>query len=119
MRHIILTIVFTLITSDILASEDKGVNPYRVWANTMLVADWAQTREIAVNDDYYEAANLLLGKYPSTREVNQYFIAAILTTNIIGEALPVKYRDIWYGGIALIEVNYVLNNYNIGIKMRW
>jgi hypothetical protein len=91
-------------------------NWYRVAANTTLVVDWLQTHEIAKNNNYYET-NKILGKHPSTGDVNRYFMSSILLTNIIGELLP-KYSDYFYIAVAVVETKIILNNYVIGIRIR-
>lgn len=94
------------------------INWYRVAANTTLTIDWLQTREISRNDDFYET-NRILGEQPSSSDVDKYFAASILLTNIIGEILPGKYGDYFYLTVAIIETKVVAKNYTLGIRIKF
>jgi len=55
----------------------------------LLVADWGQTREIAVNPRYREI-NILLGENPSLGEVDLYFATAIVGNALISSNIKDK-----------------------------
>ena len=94
------------------------INWYQVSANTLLTADWLQTRYIAKDDDYYET-NGILGEQPTDAEVNQYFITSLLLTNGIGYVLPDDMQDYFYLTVAVVEGVQVLDNYRIGIRFEF
>lgn len=93
-------------------------NELKIASNIGLMIDWAQTREIATNNNYLET-NPVLGARPTIGDVNRYFVAAIFLNNIIGEMLPERYATMWYGGITIMQVSAVSHNYSIGIGMRF
>ena len=84
----------------------------------LIIADWAQTREIADNNAYYETNNQL-GRYPTSGEVNQYFIGSLLLHNVIGALLPDKYKNIYYGSAFSYRLSVVNNNAQIGIGYKF
>lgn len=111
-------ITISLLLLSLPVQADKELTGLQIASNIGLVVDWAQTREIAVNDDYLET-NPVLGSRPTTGDVNRYFVGVILLNNIIGEVLPKPLAKTWYGSITLIQMNAVRHNYSIGIDMRF
>jgi len=88
------------------------------------VADWAQTRAIAVESERTNhtgrfEANPLLGRYPSRRAINNYFIASMIGHAAISYALPTKYRVWWQASTLAIEVAVVGRNAYLGIGMKF
>jgi len=91
----------------------------RVAMNTATVLDWAQTRAIARDGTHYET-NPIIGKYPSDADVNRYFIAALLTYNLVGEYLiDEKYQAYFYGGVLVVHGQATMHNYNAGVRFRF
>lgn len=90
----------------------------RTTANTLLVADWLQTRDIATNDNYREV-NPILGAHPSIKEVDTYFALSIFGTNLVGEyLLPEQHKHVWYKAISILQVTVVARNIRIGVKFK-
>ena len=129
--------LLALLASDIYAanfwSEDRVTNTAIVTANAFIIADWAQTRHIADNPmspekyGYYEKgfAENFIGRHPTTKEVNQYFLASICLTNFTGYLLPEKAtlfgvtfnpKKSFYVGVAIFEGNFIYKNSNIGVR---
>jgi hypothetical protein len=105
-----------------LWTDDPVTNAAWIAANTLIVADWAQTRYSADNPDrFYEEglAENFIGMYPETREVNQYFASAIILTNLIGYILPEEYKGMFYVGVASFQANTVQSNNEIGVRMKF
>ena len=91
----------------------------RVAMNTATVLDWAQTRAIARDGTHLEE-NPILGRDPSDAAVNRYFIAALLTYNVIGESvIDDKYRTYFYAGVLAVHGQAVLHYYHIGVRFRF
>jgi|WetSurMetagenome_2_1015567.scaffolds.fasta_scaffold237660_3 hypothetical protein len=67
----------------------------------------------------YKETNPLLGKYPSNKEVNIYFISCALLHTGIAYALPNPYRNAWQLLTIGFESSVVYNNYRIGIKFEF
>lgn len=111
-----ITLMSLLLVSPLSQADD--LMAYRVASNVGLILDWAQTREIAVNDEYLET-NPILGIRPTTKEVNTYFIGAIALNNLIGELLPGDAAKYWYASITIIQMGTVRRNYGLGIRMRF
>jgi hypothetical protein len=93
-------------------------NWYRVAANGLLFVDMLQTVEISRNDKFVET-NKYLGKYPTEREVYEWFLLSIIGNNLIGELLPKKYSNIFYTNVALTHLDAVDQNMQFGIKIKF
>lgn len=87
--------------------------------NTLLVADWSQTRQIAKNPDKYYEQNIILGMHPSEGKVNGYFAACILGNTILHRTLPKKYRSLYQAGLIAVQIGVIQNNYNIGLQVKF
>ncbi len=85
------------------------------------LTDWGQTLDIAAqcrSGAYYET-NPVLGRCPSAQKVNAYFLTTALLHSGIAHALPPKYRRIFQAGTISMQIGYVTNNANIGLKWRF
>ena len=101
------------------ASRDPWTKQDTYWQIGVLVTqiiDWGQTREIAVNPEYYET-NPIFGKHPTLQEVDMYFIACIAGNYLIAKALPNNWRRKWQIGSMLLQSYFITNNYRIGLKI--
>ena len=79
--------------------------------------DWRQTRTIAKNPDRFYEINPLMGKHPSTKEVDAYMAASALLHTGITMSLPSEYRKYWFGGSFAIKLNLINMNVQAGIGM--
>ena len=117
MKKMIMVCIFVLFSGSCYAGDWTKEDTYRQLAYTAFhAADWAQSLEIASNDDFYER-NFILGKHPSEGRVNTYFAATLITNMAISYFLPQKYRKWWQYGTMAIEIGCVANNYSIGIRV--
>ena len=85
---------------------------------TLLAIDWGQTRYIAKLG--LPELNPILGKKPSLRKINAYFITvAILHTYLSWEGWKYNKRQWrWFIGISIgIELNQTFNNWAGGIEI--
>lgn len=83
------------------------------------VIDWLQTRQVAKNPSRYEENNKFLGKHPTMREVNSYFVFYIISHAGVSYFLPKPYRAIWQSFYIGMEFDAVQSNYGyvgFGIK---
>ena len=99
---------------------DKVADTLMVSANMLIVMDWAQTRESS--DKGYEevgAAKNFIGRYPTTGDVNRYFIASLIQYNMVNYLLPTKLKKVYSGFTAAIEFSVVKGNYEIGVGMKF
>lgn len=99
-------------------TDDPKTNTAMIAMNVALVADWAQTREIADNDEFYEK-NSNLGPTPTSGDVNRFFVREIITNNLIGSVLPAKIKTPYYTIAFIYRMDFVLKNHRIGISMRF
>jgi hypothetical protein len=110
-------IVFTptnTLAADKWSTQDKTMQATYL---TLKFIDWRQTRTIAKNpDDYYEM-NPILGRHPSTTEVDIYFATTAILNTVITHYLPSKYRPWWQGISITVSGTCVVNNFAVGIKM--
>ena len=86
-------------------------------SSVLLVADWAQTRQIARKADLFSEANPVLGAHPSMGRVNAYFATALLLNYAIGNSLGTGWRKAWFLGIQSVEASVVQRNLSIGLKL--
>ena len=84
------------------------------------ITDWGQTRSISesCNSDgrYYET-NLVMGTCPSMQTVNLYFIGTGLLHVGVAHTLPKKYRRMFQLGTLGMQINYISNNQQLGLKV--
>ena len=96
------------------------VNVYAIdWqdaANISLVVDWGQTRYIADSSKYHET-NSLLGKYPTTGDVNRHFVGSLILVNGIGYALD--NNKYWYMAVVAKQLTYIIRNKRIGVEIKF
>ena len=85
---------------------------------TLHVIDWGQTRYIATHDKFYET-NPILGKYPSTQDVDGYFAATLAGHTLVSYLLPPKYRKWWQIIWIGAEFKTVAGNYSAGISVHF
>ncbi|MDH5232257.1 MAG: hypothetical protein OEZ58_20790 [Gammaproteobacteria bacterium] len=85
------------------------------------VADWGQTRDIALQCSqglYYEM-NPVIGRCPNVHWVNTYFLGTALLHIGVANLLPQKYRRMFQAGTLGMELNFVNNNSNIGLTIKF
>ena len=80
--------------------------------------DYFQTKEFNDDNNYCEKNNYL-GKYPSDNEIDLYFSTTTIGQVVIAHFLPSPLRKAWLGGWTIISANAVINNHNIGIRIRF
>lgn len=103
------------------APEDdrREIISLKVAGNLLLIADWKQTRFIARHPDEFYEKNPILGRHPSTKRVDLYFIGAIAAFNVADYLLgPRLSNGMWIGVIAVEGVT-VHRNAGLGIKIKF
>jgi transcriptional regulator with XRE-family HTH domain len=100
------------------ADWDSDERALAVVAVAATVADWGQTLYIAENPqlNYYEK-NPFLGDHPSRAQVNRYFAGALVGGAILAHQLPPRWRKLFLGTVAVLEVRTVAGNFHAGIKI--
>ena len=101
------------------AADDWSMEERTTFAvsSVLLVADWAQTRQIARNADLFHETNPVLGTHPSMGRVNAYFATALALNYVIGNSLPTGWRRAWFVGVQSVEANVVRHNLSIGLNL--
>lgn len=84
--------------------------------DALIIADWAQTLEIAEHPERWQENNPLLGKHPSKERVNWSIGAALLTNTVLHRVLPDKYLGKYQIALCVVEGAAVAGNYSIGIR---
>lgn len=83
---------------------------------SLIVIDWAQTRDIA-KSPYFRESNVFLGENPNIGEVNTYFALTSAIHLGVTLILPTEYRSIWQNvTIGVASVNITRNAY-YGVKL--
>jgi len=124
-------IVFLLLIPSAHASNwTKADTAREVVFQTLMVADWLQTRDISVNNcrvltelkpgqRCWEEANPILGPSPTLDEVNTYFAVTMLGHYLVSRMLKPKYRKYWQYAWIAIEGGVVANNLQVGVGFRF
>lgn len=120
MKILIATILFLCLCAPCFARDlwmptDTAL---QVTSTALMVADWAQTRDIAKSSSFYET-NEYLGRRPSAHRVDTYFASAIALNAAIAYVLPQPWRGYFQMSTIVLEAGTVGNNYALGIKMRF
>ena len=110
-----------LILAGLLMSPADAADTWRpedtarqVAFTALMVADWRQTRAIAVTPGYYET-NIVLGERPNASRVNGYFAGTLLAHTLIAHALPHPWRERWQSAGIVIQAGAVTRNDAIGL----
>lgn len=91
-------------------------NVFQVVSQSLLVADWAQTRDIKNHKERHEG-NVLLGPHPSDGKIDAYFAGSMAANQLIANELEGGWRTGFQAAIILIETAAVSNNHALGIKL--
>jgi hypothetical protein len=91
-----------------------------VASNVAIMADWSTTRDLSrrYHEGYHEI-NPVLGRRPSTSEVDQYFIGAIIAHYFIADWLPNQHRTFYLKTVTVVEGALVAHNLSIGLHLRF
>ena len=85
-----------------------------VTSTTLMVCDWGQTHSAAKNGwrGIYET-NPILGKEPTTKQVDAYFATAIAINWLLFYLTPPRWRALGQAGVIGIETWAVADNWVI------
>lgn len=76
----------------------------------LLYQDYKQTSNINFKGGHCEG-NKILGKFPSQKEIDLYFLTSAALHTSISYILPEKYVDIWQNVTIFIQTKTINNNY--------
>lgn len=86
--------------------------------NVLLAADHSQTLHIAKHpDEFFERYNKSIPKYPSTGDVNRYFLVVGLALNGLVYVLDDVWSDRLMVAVEAVEVLSIGNNIGVGIRL--
>ena len=111
-------ILFFALTVTYTAKAEDSLRVNYVLMNTTLAIDWLQTREISRNPNFFEL-NPILGKYPSKRDVDLYFLTATILINVGARALPPKYERHFINAVSTIQLFTIGRNAALGVNLRF
>lgn len=112
-----IVVVALLLPVAVSADEWRSEDTYRELAfQTLWLADYRQTREIATNPSYYET-NEILGRDPTLSEVDRYFAIGAAVHAVISSTLPRRYRSWWQYATIAVQAGYVGHNMSIGLSV--
>lgn len=100
---------------------DEETKALYVAGAALIVADWAQTRDIATRlrpdgSRVWRETNPLLPNYPRMHEVNRHFIGALVLHYGLTEVLPQPYKRWFQTGVIVIQSGYVAHNLSAGVR---
>lgn len=113
MRYLLAIILLALTTCQPVYA-DKWTNTdtaLQLTYTAVHIADWAQTRQIALHPDIWYEKNLILGTNPHSDKVDAYFALTLLGHTAIAYMLPDPYRNLWQGAWIGIESGVIYGNY--------
>jgi len=113
-------ICFILLATPSFAADEwtkADITREAVFVGLQLI-DWQQTKYIANHDEFTEL-NPILGKYPTTSEVDRYFAITTLGHIAVTHVLPKKYRPYWQYTWIGIQGFTVTRNFIIGVRFNW
>lgn len=119
-----LMVASTLLASFGAHASDRDWKPHQLAmgaaAVAMHLADWGQTRHIAVsNGRFHEDAPVtqaVIGRQPGTGEVDLYMAATGALFLAAAHFLP-DYRTAILAGFTVSKIGLVVNNHTIGLRI--
>lgn len=118
MKHL-LTATLALSTPAVAGDWSAEDTKWQAAYIALHVADWGQTRDIAAKRDRYFEQNPVLGKHPSVKRVDSYFLATSIAHTAISYALPPDLRRRWQQITVVVQAGVVAHNYGIGLNINF
>ncbi len=98
------------------------MEPLREVATVLTVTDWAQTLDLENHPDLYET-NKILGKHPSRKNINMFFISKLVihytANHYLKQLGHLKTRTAFNSYQIYVEYNAVTNNAEFGLSKRF
>ena len=112
-------VLFSTLTWADNRSWSESEKTWGIVTANLLLLDYATTRDLShrYNEGYHEN-NPILGRHPSTGQVDLYFVTAGLATWLIADNLD-GHRKTFLQAVSAIELICVGNNIRIGLKVRF
>ena len=89
-----------------------------VATDLLLIADWAQTRQIPDRADVYEK-NVFLGPDPSKDKIDNYFMARLAVNTAIHRFLPKKQLKFYQWAVVIDQLYCIKGNVKLGLKIKF
>lgn len=120
MKRLILMLIIVCIPSITFAVDEWTTHDtlYQIATLTTFAVDWAQTKEITRNPDYWEL-NKILGEHPSQNAVDCYFVGVALFHTGVSYLLPRPYRRYFQLLTIGFQSHAIYRNYSIGIRINF
>lgn len=113
-------LVFLILIYFVPTAQAEENTPLKIVGNLLLLVDWHQTRQIANHPEIYYEKNKFLGKHPSVKKVDSYFIAAIIGINLLDYVIKdEKISNAFWIGIITVEGYTVSRNLGIGLRLNF
>lgn len=93
-------------------------------SNLGLVGDWVQTRRIAEGAPHPEGGNIMemnpvLGKEPSTQDVDLWFASSYLANQLVSRKAPPAIRRAWWLTLVALQGAMIQRNRKLGLQMKF
>lgn len=116
---ILIFILLILSSSKCYANWNKSDTIREVVWQGIHVIDWGQTLEVARHPEKYHELNPILGRHPSVGRVNVYMGLSAVGHIVISYILPEKARSYWQYVSIGVSGACVVNNFNIGLGIKF
>lgn len=124
--------IFALVILFIHDARADDVRRGEIIAETMIAADWAQTRDLATRQTeckytngmqqtctHIEERNQLLGSNPTIGQVNTYFASMMIAHYLLDRAFPERWQERLENVTIVYEVTNVAHNRSIGLHFKF
>ncbi len=119
MKTCLLIMLLCLIAVPAYADWTKADTLREVAWQGIHIMDWGTTLDMARQPDKYHEINPILGKHPSVGKVNLYMGLSAIGHMAVSYALPEKIRPYWQYITIGISSACVINNFNVGLKVKF
>jgi hypothetical protein len=114
MKKILISLVFVLIFScPTFANNWTKQDTYNQTA--LLILQIIDYRQTSISPEF-EETNPLLGKHPTQKQIDKYFMSLAVGTYAVSYILPKKFRGYWQYLQIISEAYCIGSNYSIGIR---
>jgi hypothetical protein len=108
-----------LLTTSAQASDWTEEDTYRqLGVYSTLLLDYSQTKDIKNHPNLYEK-NPILGKHPTDKKINKYFLSVGIAHTLVAYNLPPDYRKTFQYATIGIEIVQIVKNRQLNLRFEF